>query len=87
MAFIVAPGQAHELPHATPLLDRCRVYRSGSRATVATPSHTFPQHIWERGSRAAIPSKRNETPVACPDGIYNNRNVVEMVWSQLTNSA
>jgi hypothetical protein len=25
--------------------------------------------------------------VACPDWIYVNRNHVEMVWSQLTNSA
>jgi hypothetical protein len=25
--------------------------------------------------------------VACPEWVYNNRNHVEMVWSQLTNSA
>jgi hypothetical protein len=31
------------------------------------------------GARPAIPPKRNEAPVACPDWIYANRNHVEMV--------
>ena len=46
-------------------------------------SHAFRQPIWERGARPAIPSKRNEAPVACPDWIYNNRNVVERLWARL----
>jgi hypothetical protein len=50
-------------------------------------SHAFREHIWSLGARPAIPSKRNEDAVACPDWIYANRNYVEMVWSQLTNSA
>jgi hypothetical protein len=50
-------------------------------------SHAFRAHIWNLGARPAIPSKRNEEEVACPDWIYANRNHVEMVWSQLTNSA
>ena len=47
------------------------------------PSHTFRDHIWERGARPAIPSKRNEAPVACPDWIYTNRNQVERLWARL----
>ena len=31
----------------------------------------------------AIPSKRNEAPVRCPDWIYPNRNVVERLWARL----
>ena len=86
VAFIVAPGQAHELPHAIPLLDRLpgvpkRVVDQGHASRV------FRRHIRERGARPAIPSQRNGAHVACPDWIYNNRTMVEMVWSQLTNSA
>ena len=46
-------------------------------------SHAFRQHIWECGARPAIPSKRNEAPVTCPDWIYNNRNQVERLWARL----
>ena len=30
-------------------------------------SHAFREHIWNVGARPAIPSKKNEAPVACPD--------------------
>jgi transposase len=46
-------------------------------------SHAFRQPIWECGARPAIPSKRNEAPVTCPDWIYNNRNQVERLWARL----
>ena len=46
-------------------------------------SHAFRQHIWNTGARPAIPTKRNEAPVACPDCIYDNRNVVERLWARL----
>ena len=46
-------------------------------------SHAFREHIWNLGSRPAIPPKRNEAPVACPDWIYNNRNQVERLWARL----
>jgi hypothetical protein len=39
-------------------------------------SHAFREHIWTLGARPAIPSKRNEEEVACPDWIYANRSHV-----------
>ena len=30
-----------------------------------------------------IPTKRNEDAVACPDYIYNNRNMVKRLWARL----
>ncbi len=46
-------------------------------------SHAFRQQIWECGSRPAIPAKRNEAPVACPEWIYTNRTQVERLWARL----
>jgi hypothetical protein len=46
-------------------------------------SHAFRQHIWQAGARPAIPAKRNEEAVACPEWIYNNCNVVERLWARL----
>jgi transposase len=46
-------------------------------------SHAFSDHVWNRDARPAIPSKRNEAPVACPDWIYTNRNQVERLWARL----
>jgi transposase len=83
VAFIVAPGQAHELPHAIPLLDRLPGVPKWVVGDRGYASHTFRQHIWERGSRPAIPAKRNEAPVACPEWIYTNRNMVERLWARL----
>ena len=46
-------------------------------------SHCLRELIWETGSRPAIPTKRNEEAVACPNYIYNNRNLVERLWGRL----
>ncbi|WP_034996948.1 IS5/IS1182 family transposase, partial [Beijerinckia mobilis] len=46
-------------------------------------SHAFRTLIRDRGARPAIPHKRNEAPVACPDWIYNNRSTVENLWARL----
>ena len=46
-------------------------------------SHAFREHVWNLGARPAIPPKRNETPVGCPDWIYNNRDRVERLWARL----
>jgi transposase len=46
-------------------------------------SHRFRGHVWSMGARPAIPAKRNEAPVACPDWAYNNRNRVERLWGRL----
>jgi transposase len=83
VAFIVAPGQAHELPHAIPLLDRLPGVPKWVVGDRGLASHAFRQHIWERGARPAIPSKRNEAPVACPEWIYTNRHQVERLWARL----
>jgi transposase len=79
IAFAVAPGQAHELPLAPELLDSlpdipCWVVGDKSYA-----AHEFRAKVWDTGARPAIPHKRNEAPVRCPDWIYTNRNMVEMV--------
>ena len=83
MAFRIAPGQAHELPHAVPLLDALPRVPKWVVADRGYASHAFRQHIWDRGARPAIPSKRNEEQVACPDYIYTNRNQVERLWARL----
>src|SRR4051795_2236654 len=83
VAFILAPGQAHELPQAIPLLDRLPGVPKWVVADRGLSSHAFREHIWNLGARPAIPSKRNEEEVACPDWIYVNRNHVERLWARL----
>src|SRR4051812_28941706 len=73
VAFILAPGQAHELPQAIPLLDRLPGVPKWVVADRGLSSHAFREHIWERGARPAIPTKDNEAPVACPDWIYQSQ--------------
>src|ERR1044072_1771582 len=73
VAFRLAPGQAHELPDAIPLLDSLPGVPSWVVADRGYSSHSFREHIWSLGARPAIPAKSNEAPVACPDWIYNNR--------------
>jgi transposase len=83
IAFRIAPGQAHELPHAVPLLDRLPGVPRWVVGDRGYSSHTFREHIWNAGARPAIPTKRNEVAVACPEWIYTNRNVVERLWARL----
>src|SRR3954452_1839676 len=83
VAFILAPGQAHELPHAVPLLERLPGVPKWVVADRGLSSHAFREPVWSLGARPAIPSKRNEDEVACPDWIYANRNPVERLWSRL----
>lgn len=83
IAFSLAPAQAHELPHAVALLARLPgvpLWVVGDRGY---SSHAFRERIWNLGARPAIPTKKNEAPVACPDWIYNNRNRVERLWGRL----
>jgi IS5 family transposase len=67
VAFVLAPGQAHELAHAVALLDQAPRVPKWVVADRGYSSHAFRQHIWDLGSRPAIPTKRNEAPVACPE--------------------
>jgi transposase len=83
VAFILAPGQAHELPHAVPLLACLPGVPKWVVADRGLSSHAFREHIWTLGARPAIPSRRNEDEVACPDWIYANRNHVERLWARL----
>ena len=46
-------------------------------------SHAFREHTCERGACPAIPSKRNQAPVASRAWVYNNRNIVERLWARL----
>ena len=83
IAFRISPGQAHELPQAVPLLDSLSgipVWVVGDRSYT---SHAFRERVWSMGARPAIPAKSNEVPVACPDWICHNRNVVERLWARL----
>src|SRR3954468_6781245 len=63
VAFILAPGQAHELPHAIPLLERLPGVPQWVVADRGLSRHAFREHIWNLGARPAIPSKQNEAPV------------------------
>lgn len=83
ITFVLAPGQAHELPHAIPLLSRLPGVPRWVIADRGYSSHAFREHIWSLGARPAIPPKRNEEAVACPAWIYHNRNQVERLWGRL----
>ncbi len=83
ISFRIAPGQAHELPEAVPLLGSLPGVPTWVVADRGYSSHSFREHIWNIGAKPAIPAKSNEAPVACPDWIYNNRHVVERLWARL----
>ena len=83
VAFRLAPGQAHELPHAIPRLDSLPRVPTWVVADRGYTSHAFREHVWRMGARPAIPPLRHEAPVACPDWIYNTRDVVERLRAKL----
>jgi transposase len=83
IAFRIAPGQAHELPQAVPLLGQLPGVPKWVVGDRGYASHSFREHIWRIGARPAIPPQRHEAPVACPDWICHNRNLVERLWARL----
>ena len=83
IAFRIAPGQAHELPHAVPLLKRLPGVPKWVVGDRGYTSHRFREHIWSMGARPTIPPQRHEVPVACPEWIYTNCNQVERHWARL----
>ena len=83
IAFQIAPGQAHELPHAAPLLDRLPGAPKWVVGDRGYTSHHFREYIGRMGARSAIPPQRHKAPVACPEWIYTNRNRVERLWARL----
>lgn len=46
-------------------------------------SHAFRERVWDLGACPALPAKRNEERVACPDWAYANRRLVENLWARL----
>ena len=83
IAFALVPGQAHELPHAVPLLARLPDVPLWVVGDCGYSSHAFRQHIWDLGARPAVPARRNEAPVAYPDWAYASRHLVENLWARL----
>jgi transposase len=83
VGFALAPGQAHELPMAPDLLARLPNGPLWVVGDKGYSSHGFRELVWDHGSRPAIPTKRNEPAVACPEWIYTNRNMVERLWARL----
>ena len=83
IAFRLASGQAHELPQATTLQARLPRVPRWMVADRGYTSRAFRTYVWELGARPAIPARRHEAPVACPDGIYANRNRDERLWARL----
>lgn len=83
IAFRNAPGQAPELLHALPLLDR---RPGGPRWIVADQGYSIIASVSRSRTpeqNPAIPTQRNEPPVRFPDWIDNNRNIVERLWVRL----
>ena len=55
VAFALAPGPAHELPQAVPLLARLPGVPMWVVADRGDSSHALRDHIWSLGARPAIP--------------------------------
>ena len=80
---MLAPGQAHEAPLAPVLLD---LVPNGPGWVVADKGYSSDAvrgQAWDKGARPAIPAKRNEAAVCCPDFIHKHRNEVERPWGRL----
>jgi transposase len=83
VALALAPGQAHELPMAPGLLACLPEAPGWVVGDRGLSSHDLRERVWDSGARPAIPAKRNEEPIACPDWIYTNRHLVEQLWARL----
>ena len=80
---MLAPGQANEAPLAPALLDALPgtpLWVAGDRGL---SSDDLRERVWDMGARPAIPTKKNEAPVRCPDFIYVHRNRIERLWGRL----
>ncbi len=84
VAFRLASGQAHEPPQAMPLLAPLPGVPKWVVADRGRTSHAFREHVRDRDAGPAIPPRRDEAPVTCPDRIRTNRNKVERLWARLT---
>lgn len=46
-------------------------------------SESLRARIWDIGAKPAIPAKRSEAAVRCPEWIYIHRNCIERLWGRL----
>ena len=88
MGFALTPGQASEAPQSEApqsfdLLEFLPAIPGWVVADRGYSSHALRTAVWELGSRPAIPTRRNEAPVHCPDWIYVNRERIERMWNRL----
>ena len=83
LGFALTPGQAGEAPQSLDLLAFLPAVPGWVVADRGYSSHAVRTAVWELGSRPAIPTRRNEGPVHCPDWIYVNRERVERMWNRL----
>jgi hypothetical protein len=67
VAFALGPGPAHELPMAPGLLDCLPDVPDWVEGDRGFASDAFRQRIWDMVARPAIPPRRADAPVACPD--------------------
>ena len=83
IGFALAPGPAHELPMAPGLLDYLPAVPGWIVGDRGFAADALRERIWDLGARPAIPPKRTDAPVACPDWISVNRHRVETLWARL----
>ena len=80
---MLAPGQAHEAPLAPALLAKLPGNPLWVVADKGYASNAVRSQVWSIGARPAIPAKRGEAGVRCPDWIYKHRNEIERLWGRL----
>lgn len=83
LGFRLSPGQAGDVPQAPDLLDFLPGVPLWVVADRGYSSQAFRTLIWDLGATPAIPTRRNEAEVRCPDWMYRNRTRVERLWARL----
>jgi len=83
IGFVLTPGQGAERPQAGKLLEFLPGTPVWTVADRGYSAHDLRMAIRDLGSKPAIPTRRNEAKVACPDWIYVNRERVERLWGRL----
>ena len=83
IGFLLAPGQAHELPLAPAMIDALPDTPLRIVGDRGFSSDSFREQIWDASAQPAIPPKKNETKFRCPDFIYVYRNCIERLWNRL----
>lgn len=82
VAFALAPGPAHEAPVAPGLPDDLPGGPMWVVGDKGSSSESLRDQVWGMGARPAIPPKRNEAPVRCPEWIYVHRDRIERLWGR-----